>query len=276
MAFKVSSWSMKEEVNKAKLKLEIPNFSDVVGCRIKGQKISSEQFDVGGINFALDIYPNGTLNAAKGMLSVFLCNESNLDVAVDYTISIGRGNVQSLENIKIEKGRSWGWVNFMTTSEVRTNLETTVEVELKWRDLSGGVVEKNQVNSKNLVKVDERLGVKLEQMGVKLEQMGGKLELMGGKLEKNMGGKLEQMEQRMKNFVRGEIAKVKATPIPECPVCFLQLKPPKKIVQCLKGHKICEPCSEKEAVVSCPTCKTAFMGRDFGMEAFVRELSGEN
>ena len=43
-----------------------------------------------------------------------------------------------------------------------------------------------------------------------------------------------------------------------------------------QGHKICEPCSEKEAVVSCPTCKTAFMGRDFGMEAFVRELSGEN
>ena len=44
----------------------------------------------------------------------------------------------------------------------------------------------------------------------------------------------------------------------------------------MKGHKICEPCSEKGAVVSCPTCKTAFMGRDFGMEAFVRELSGEN
>ena len=34
-------------------------------------------------------------------------------------------------------------------------------------------------------------------------------------------------------------------------------------------------CSEEEAVLSCPTCKTAFMGRDFGMEAFIRELSGE-
>ena len=43
-----------------------------------------------------------------------------------------------------------------------------------------------------------------------------------------------------------------------------------------QGHKICEPCSEKEAVVSCPTCKTAFMGRDYGMEAFIRELSGVN
>ena len=32
----------------------------------------------------------------------------------------------------------------------------------------------------------------------------------------------------------------------------------------------------EEAVVSCPTCKTAFMGRDFGMEAFVRDICGEN
>ena len=232
MAFNTSSRSVKEGVNKAKLKFEIPSFSDVVGNTSKGQGVKSNQFDVGGSSFTLEILPNGDLGAKEGMLSVFLCNESNLDVAVDYTISIGRGNVQSLENIKIEKRRSWGWVNFMTTSEVRTNLETAVEVELKWRDLCGGVVEKNQVNSKNLVKVDEKLGVTLEQMGVKLEQMGGKLELMGGKLEKNMGGKLEQMEQRMKNFVRGEIAKVKATSIPECPVCFLQLK--SKIVQCLK------------------------------------------
>ena len=73
-------------------------------------------------------------------------------------------------------------------------------------------MEQNQVKSKDLVQVEERLGGKLEQMG----------------------GKLEQMEQRMKTFVRGELAKVKATSIPECPVCFLQLKTPKKIVQCLK------------------------------------------
>jgi len=94
--------------------------------------------------------------------------------------------------------------------------------------------------------------------------------------ERGFFGGREQMELWMKSFVRGEIAKAKATRIPECPVCFQQLKPPKKIVQCLKGHKICESCSENETVVSCPMCKTAFMGRDYGMEAFIRELSGEN
>ena len=45
---------------------------------------------------------------------------------------------------------------------------------------------------------------------------------------------------------------------------------------CLQGHKICEPCSEEEAVLSCPSCKKGFMGRDFGMEAFIRTISGED
>ena len=56
---------------------------------------------------------------------------------------------------------------------------------------------------------------------------------------------------------------------PECPICFEELKPPMK---CLKGHKLCEPCSQKPGIISCPgACKSAFMGRDFGMEAFLLE-----
>ena len=84
------------------------------------------------------------------------------------------------------------------------------------------------------------------------------------------------MEVKMKNIVCAEVAKAKMPLIPECPVCLYKLVPSKKIVQCLNGHKICEPCSEEESVLSCPTCKTAFMGRDYGMEAFIRDLFGEN
>jgi len=116
------------------------------------------------------------------------------------------------------------------------------------------------------------LGEKLKQMGKKLEQIGEKQKQIGEKQKQEM----KQEMQEMKNFFRSEIAKVKATLVPECPVCLLQLKPPKKIVQCLRGHKICEPCSKEEAVLSCPTCETDFMGRDFGMEAFIRDISGEN
>merc|ERR1719180_383346 len=88
---------------------------------------------------------------------------------------------------------------------------------------------------------------------------------------------LEEINNVQKNL-KAEIVKVK-TPaaefIPECPICLHQMVPPTKIVHCVKGHKLCETCSKKEAVKSCPSCKTAFMGRDFGMEAFIRELAGE-
>ena len=95
----------------------------------------------------------------------------------------------------------------MKASEVKNCLKIVAEVKLGWEDISGGVVH---VNSNELVQVEERL-------------------------KQNMGEKLEKMEKRMRTFVQGEIAKVKAkAPIPECPVCFYELKPPKKIVQCLK------------------------------------------
>ena len=65
---------------------------------------------------------------------------------------------------------------------------------MKWEDLSGEMVEENHANKSDLIKVEERL----------------------------------------KDIVRAEIAKVKTSSIPECPVCFQRLAPPKKIVQCLK------------------------------------------
>ena len=94
---------MSEDVNQAKLKLEIPNFGTVVRNTTKGQQISSMQFDVGGSKFALIIYPNGWRQATKGMFSAFLANRSNHDVVVDYTIFVEGGNTKSLKNTKIEK-----------------------------------------------------------------------------------------------------------------------------------------------------------------------------
>ena len=47
-------------------------------------------------------------------------------------------------------------------------------------------------------------------------------------------------------------------------------------MQCIKGHKVCEPCSEREEEVkACPSCRADFMGRDHGMEAFVRRVLGK-
>ena len=132
------------------------------------------------------------------------------------------------------------------------------------------------------------------------DRLDKKLEKLEKNLKKNAAKQESKLERKMKRIVQAEGAKVQADVVkvqaevakmqaevarirtsavdlvPECPVCLQQLLTPKRIVQCLQGHKICEVCSNEDAVVSCPTCKTAFMGRDFGMEAFVRDITGQN
>jgi len=67
-------------------------------------------------------------------------------------------------------------------------------------------------------------------------------------------------------LLREQVITRGAIKIAECSVCLEELRPPLRIVQCLKGHKLCEPCSLKEEVVSCPlNCRAGFMGRDLGM-----------
>ena len=217
MQFNTSSWSVVEDANKAKLRLKIPKFSEVLDNTRKGQEIKSKQVGVGGSKFALYVYPKGHKKAEEGMLSAFLFNESDHDVEVeDFTITVEGGISRSTQNNKIAKNTCMGWSNFMRASDVGEDLNITVDLD----------------NSSDLVKVEISDLVKLG-LGEKLKQMGEKLEQIGEK-QKQMGEKQEQEQQEMKNFFRSEIAKVKATLVPECPVCLLQLKPPKKIVQCLR------------------------------------------
>ena len=191
MVISSRSWSVREEFNKAKLKLEVPKFSEVVGNTGRKVRISSKLFHVGRSKFRLAVYPGGVEETTEqGMFSVYLYNVSNHDVVVDFTISANWGMSMSKKDDKIEKNCDSGWADFMKTRDVGADLNLTVEVTMKWEDLSGEMVEENHVNKSDLIKVEERL--------------------------------------------RAEIAKVKTSPVPECPVCFQRLAPPKKIVQCLK------------------------------------------
>ena len=121
-AFNTSSWFGKEESKKAKLKLVISNFSDVLTR--KGEKIRSKIISVGRSKFSLEVYPSGVKSAERGMISVFLQNESNHDVVVDYTITAGEAEFkfQNFQNSKIEKDGGWGSRNFMKAKEVEAEL----------------------------------------------------------------------------------------------------------------------------------------------------------
>ena len=127
-----------------------------------------------------------------------------------------------------------------------------------------------------------------EKVDVVKREIVGKLDELKKDLEKVAEEKGEVVEKVDHDQVKKELKEVKQeleslkrklpppTSVPECPICMEEMTPPTKIVQCLKGHKICEPCSQREEVMFCPGhCKTGFMGRDLGMEAFVLKITDE-
>ena len=87
-------------------------------------------------------------------------------------------------------------------------------------------------------------------------------------------------EARLKEeFARFEsqiVAEMRPQPtMPECRICKQDMSPPTRIIMCQMGHKLCESCWMKPGLVNCPDhCDTPFIGRDLGMEAFLRQLTG--
>ena len=79
--------------------------------------------------------------------------------------------------------------------------------------------------------------------------------------------------------LKAEVAKSGPTvSLPECPICMQDMAPPTRIIQCQMGHKVCEPCHDAamgRGRRDCPGhCGTSFIGRDLGMEAFMRQITG--
>ena len=152
---------------------------------------------------------------------------------------------RSGSNVMAEGKRGWGFPNFMERRQVGADLTVVAEITLL----------REQVTTGQADTIEE---LKNEMKKIKIAQAENMEEL-----------KTEVKEIKQK-LTRGPIK------MPECVICLEELRPPLRIVQCLKGHKLCEPCSQREGVVSCPTnCRAGFMGRDLGMEAFVRQLLGD-
>merc|ERR1711934_1185060 len=81
--------------------------------------------------------------------------------------------------------------------------------------------------------------------------------------------------------LKAEVAKSRPTlTLPECLICLQDMAPPTRIIQCKMGHKLCEPCYDammRSRRSTCPGhCGTGFIGRDLGMEAFLRQLTGKH
>ena len=97
--------------------------------------------------------------------------------------------------------------------------------------------------------------------------------------EAKLKEELARLESKMvaeMRLLKAEVAKAKSQP-PECPICMQDMTPPTRIIMCQMGHKLCESCWMKPGLVNCPGhCGTPFIGRDLGMEAFLRQITGRH
>jgi len=298
MALKTRTWSMQNELKKATFSFEIADFGEAKRKLEKGRYISSKQVVVGRSIFSLEIYPGGDEPAEVGKISVFLSNDSKHDVLIDLIVTVCGAESEAIVNKKLVKKKGWGF-DFKDVDGGK--FEVVVEVTLRKEEV---VDEEADHAEENVVKVLKR---GLQDLEDNLEEKARKI-MRGGAAQLNLHClELRRNIATLKTEVTADIDVVKANVtevqtgftevgaaiaevktsmantrspavdlIPECPICVQQLLTPKKIVQCLQGHKICEPCSNEDAVMCCPTCKMAFMGRDFGMESFVRDLCGRN
>jgi len=288
------SYSTTTKVNstggdKASIIFDVTNFHAAVATVMKGCGIESKPCNIRRSEFIIQVYPS----SAEGKVSVFLMNKSLHKVVIVYSIKVGNKTMSSGEE-HFKESAEWGW-NFMDRKEVGPNLHIVANVTLLKEegvvgkdDFKDTVKEMEAMTIKQTNKIKSEIKNELKQefnkglsdMKKRFEESETKMVRSFQESEAKMKRGFEESEAKM-NVNMGKMENMlKARDpikIPECPICFEELRPPLRIVQCLKGHKICELCSEREAVVSCPTnCKSDFMGRDHGMEAFVKQLLGEH
>eukprot|EP00092_Neocalanus_flemingeri_P009793 GFUD01010551.1.p1 GENE.GFUD01010551.1~~GFUD01010551.1.p1 ORF type:complete len:230 (-),score=76.73 GFUD01010551.1:58-747(-) len=59
-------------------------------------------------------------------------------------------------------------------------------------------------------------------------------------------------------------------PVPECPVCLEEMKPPLKIFNCRNGHLVCSECRPRLTV--CTNCREEYTGRATAVEQMLRQM----
>ena len=169
------------------------------------------------------------------------------------------------------------------TTEVK-QLNTELK-QVKAEVVSDMVQMKTEVKKLKAEVVKVKAETKTEVLNLKSEVVKMKNELISElkelkELLSEVKDEAIQREAKSKeDFARFEsqfFAEMRSQPtMPECRICMQFLSPPTRIIMCQMGHKLCESCWMKPGLVNCPDhCDTPFIGRDLGMEAFLRQLTG--
>eukprot|EP00092_Neocalanus_flemingeri_P020769 GFUD01022504.1.p1 GENE.GFUD01022504.1~~GFUD01022504.1.p1 ORF type:complete len:259 (+),score=55.79 GFUD01022504.1:46-822(+) len=242
--------------NKLKYFIKIFSFDHKMKSWRNGRNVHSVPFLVGGTEFEFEIYPNGSNKESRGHVSFFLVNKSEWDVNVEVEVQVGKKIVS--DTCVISSKESSGLADLYGHDDLRKDndamdddgsLAVSATISLIW----GEVTEERNKSEK-----DEVEGLK-----IKFESLEDNLVSKMARLDKSLTAKFKALEVSSKKS---------SLPGPECPICFEEMKPPTRIIQCRSGHLICQQCKERPQVVICPTCKQEFTGRAFGMENYLKTI----
>ena len=242
---------------------QVLSFEDKMRSWQPGRQLKLKSFCVSGVKLRLAVYPNGKLNAHRNFTSIFLQNDSDEDVKVDFDLSMGQTKL-SLSAKRIEANRGLGWNRFFNHG--RHNFarnDSDSEPENHDEDLEIVCnIKRIWVNSD-----DFNLQTKVDKLINNMQKNHTELEKKINDQNKIINN-LEVQLKRVLEVKNNNAPKV--VPKPECPVCMEELGPGTRIMQCGAGHLLCWGCSQKPEVTGCPTCREPFTGRAHGMEAYLK------
>ena len=127
-----TTYTLNENLNKAVFVFEIHNFQQARRKKSNQDYIESDEIFIGGAAFTLEVYPKG--GTEKGKMSVYLLNNSDHDIVVDFSIKATPGGaVCGSRLIRIPKGYGYEKRNFMRGDKIEGALKFEVEVVVKSR-----------------------------------------------------------------------------------------------------------------------------------------------
>jgi len=290
-------WKFIENGPEIKYRMKIFGFAKKLRTWAPGREVWSQTFQVGDSRFSLEIFPNGSEKKNKGNISVGLRNRNDWDVSAEMNFRIGGIDGKNVERngFLIPANCSHLWPKVCLHRELADNsltddgciiltayISVTVEEVTARRNTTDLLEEsKEEVGDLKSEVADIKADIKTLISKTENGRKDIKKILPETKCEiESLKSEMCDLKNQMKSLVSkledmGKHAKgVSKIPCPECPVCFEEMKPPVRIIQCKSGHLICKDCQSKPEVVCCPSCKQQFTGRAFGMENYLRTIIG--
>ena len=265
-------------------KVKIEDFKKKMKTWPSNKFIMSESFTVAVANghdvpLSLKIYPNGDEAEDEGYVSVFVMNDSNKKIQVDFTLKM-KGDKVRHSKVDLKPDAGYGTRDLYChkdkgVGDVGSDEDTTISCIIRGlqRNVSNITLARSieTIRSSNHQLKDSAndLKRKYDSIETKVEDGNSNIEKRIARLESKLEASAESINAKIDVSAAKTNNSVKK---PKCPICFEEMSA--KIAQCISGHLLCWGCKEKIGDKDCAFCDQPVNGRAYGMEAYLRTIFG--